>query len=162
MNERITGSVAAILNETELVLNRGAKHGVEIGMRFKVLHAAGTDIRDPETDEVIGSVENPKVEVKIVSVQDGLSVGRTFRTIHVPASGTRGFRDTFDYVSLVAGTYVPEHQRIETLRSDEPYAQKPLHEDDSIVQRGDRAVQVVESRTAKELRERSERLEEGN
>jgi hypothetical protein len=81
-NARLRGSVAAILSSTALVLNRGSDDGVLVGMRFAILNRQGANIKDPETGEILGSVEVPKAVVKVVRV-DGphLSVARTFRRI---------------------------------------------------------------------------------
>ena len=80
--ERKRGKVAAILTKRELVLNLGEDDGVTVGMRFVILNRHGIDVKDPDTGEVLGSVEVPKTVVKIVRI-DGphLSVARTFRTI---------------------------------------------------------------------------------
>lgn len=110
-------------------------------MRFKILHARGNEVRDPDTNEVIGNVEWPKVEVKVVDVQEHLSVARTFRTIDIPASGQES---VIDFVTRgVGGNYKPATRRTETLRSDEPFAQRDIHPSESYVQRGDPAVQIV-------------------
>jgi hypothetical protein len=77
--EPITGRVARILNSRELVINRGAEHGVTVGMRFEVLAPQAEDIRDPDTGELLGSVDRPKVEVRVVQVEPKLAVARTFR-----------------------------------------------------------------------------------
>lgn len=76
----IEGYVARVLNSRELVINRGSKHGVEVGMYFDVLAPEAEDIRDPVTDEPLGNVDRPKVAVKVVQVQEKLSVARTFRS----------------------------------------------------------------------------------
>lgn len=140
---RIQGKVAAVLNERELVLNVGAEEGVKIGMRFKILYPSGIEITDPDTDAQLGSVEWPKTEVKIVSVQDHMAVGRTFRTVTIPESGSR-------YTAIgVAGLfgrlneYVPERQVVETLRSGDGFAEKEIHPSESMVKRGDPAVEVT-------------------
>ncbi len=78
--EPIQGAVARILNSRELVINRGSDHGVEPRMYFEVLAREGEDIRDPETGDVLGSVERPKVVLRIVSVEPKLAVARTFRS----------------------------------------------------------------------------------
>jgi hypothetical protein len=139
---RIQGKVATVLNERELVLNVGADDGVTVGMRFKILYPDGIAITDPDTHEPLGSVEWPKTEVKIVSVQDHMAVGRTFRTITIPESGSR-------YNAIgVAGLfglndYEPERQVVETLRSSDGFAEKELAPSESVVKRGDPAVEVV-------------------
>lgn len=67
----ITGRVARILNEFQLVLNVGARQGVKPGMRF-VVYEEGEEIRDPENGEALGKLELVKAEVEAVHVQDAI------------------------------------------------------------------------------------------
>ena len=46
----IEGQVATIVNERELVINRGSDSGVNEGMKFKVV-GGELAIKDPETGE---------------------------------------------------------------------------------------------------------------
>ena len=48
-------------------------------MRFAVV-SEFFDIKDPETEDPIGSVKREKVRVKVVHVQGRLSVARTYET----------------------------------------------------------------------------------
>ena len=90
MADRIGSRVAQILTARELVINRGTVEGVAVGMRFAVLNRRGTDIRDPDTGDVLGSVELEKVLVKVVRVDEHLAVARTFRTFTVAGGGATG------------------------------------------------------------------------
>lgn len=130
MPDRIEGKVAELIDDQTLVINRGTEHGVRIGMRFAVLNPRGAEIKDPDTKEVIGSVEIEKVVVKIVRLERMLAVARTFRTFK---SG--GF--TLPILGLSTGT------RRETLRTDESTYKEELQPQDSYVNVGDPAVQVV-------------------
>src|SRR4051812_26924278 len=85
--ELISGKVARILNARELAINRGAAHGVQEGMRFAVLDDSGEDIQDPDTGEILGSVVRQKVDVEVFSVQDQLSLARTFKSRRVNVGG---------------------------------------------------------------------------
>ncbi len=78
-DEPIRGFVAEIINRRELVINVGSEQGVEVGMKFAVLSAKGAEIRDPISEEPLGSIEIPKVLVEVVRVQPRLSVARTFK-----------------------------------------------------------------------------------
>jgi len=130
--KRIEARVAEILNARELVLNKGEADGVKVGMRFAILNRKGADIRDPETNEVLGSVEVEKALVKIVRVHDQLSVGRTFRTISF--GGVLG---------ALSGLTATSRNVPETLKTDERTFQQELDESESYVKRGDPAVQIV-------------------
>jgi hypothetical protein len=95
-------------------------------MRFAVLNPRGSEVRDPDTDEVIGSVELEKVVVKIVRVEPRIAVGRTFRTF---SSGL--------FMLSIGGA------RQETLRTDQATSRDELDPKDSYVNVGDPVVQVV-------------------
>jgi hypothetical protein len=140
---RIEGKVATVLNERELVLNIGAEDGVEVGMRFKILYAGGIEITDPDTNEPLGSVEWPKTEVKIVSVQPHMAVGRTFRTVTIPEIGSphRGLGVGAWLAALP--NYEPAKQVVETLRTSDGFAEKEIDPSESVVKRGDPAVQIL-------------------
>ena len=72
----ITGHVARILSEHELVLNVGREHGVKEGMKF-VIFSESDQIFDPETGEDLGPLEIVKGRVKVFNVQERISRART-------------------------------------------------------------------------------------
>ena len=74
MAEPIRGKVARVLNGQEIVINAGNAHGVTVGMDFNVMDTNGEDIRDPDTNEVLGSIERPKVRVRVIHAQEKLAV----------------------------------------------------------------------------------------
>jgi hypothetical protein len=130
---RIEGKVAGLLTRRELVINRGATDGVEVGMRFAVLNSQGINIKDPDTGEVLGSTEIVKTVVKIVRIDgDHLSVGRTFRQL----PGRPGF------ASLAAGLY-GSPATVETLAIEDGQSIKEeLSQAESYVKVGDPVVQT--------------------
>lgn len=133
---RIEGKVARILTAQELVINRGSNVGVEIGMRFAVLNSKGSEIEDPDTGDLLGSVELPKTFVKVISVEPRLAIARTFREFVTPAvAGLLGSASSF------AGR--PERREKETLKTDESRLKDELDEEESYVKTGDRVVQVM-------------------
>lgn len=131
-SERIKGKVAAILSRRELILNIGSEDGVEIGMQFVILNSKGIDVTDPDSGEILGTVEVPKTVVKVVRV-DGphLSVARTFRTLR----GTPGIFGSS--MASIAGT----PSRPETLDITPGSSLKAeLSEEESFIKRGDIAL----------------------
>jgi hypothetical protein len=130
--ERIEGKVAQIMTAQDLVINRGSLDGVEIGQRYAILSPKGQDIKDPDTNEVLDSVELAKTFVKIVSVRPRIAVGRTFRTI-------KGSRGALNMSAIFNGS----EDRQETLRTAEHRAQQDLSAEESYVKIGDPAVQVL-------------------
>ena len=83
----IRGKIARILSTREVALNIGEQNGVALGMLFDIVSEAGLDIRDPDTDRELGSVELPKVRIKVTRVYDELSVASTYRTKRVNIGG---------------------------------------------------------------------------
>ncbi len=138
--KRIEGKIAQLLNERELVINRGTEDGVEIGMRFAILNPKGLDIKDPDTGKKLGSVELSKTLVKVVQVQPSMAVGRTFREFRTRGGALYSIAAS----AALAGMSSPPQSRVETLRTDESLVAKEINEADSLVKIGDTAVQLVD------------------
>ena len=135
----IRGKVARILNSRDLVINVGSRDGVVVGMYFDVLDPKGEDIKDPDTGEVLGSVERPKIRVQVVKVQERLSVASTYKKRQVNVGGRgAGLRGEF------AEFFMPPKfvTKYETLRTTER-TWEDLDENESYVKTGDPVVQVV-------------------
>jgi hypothetical protein len=88
MSEALSGKVAKILNSRELVINIGSNRGVTVGMFFEVLDPKGEDIVDPDSGETLGSVDRPKVKVKITRVLDKMSVASTYQSTRINVGGS--------------------------------------------------------------------------
>lgn len=141
---RIEGKVAKVISERDLVINRGSVAGVEPGMRFKIVAPEPSEIRDPDTDEVLGAVDITKVEVEAVTVEENLSVCRTFRKVRVPGKPRKqGVLSPYPFLteSIFGDSGTPDTERFETLRSDESFVANELAPESSYVKSGDRAVQ---------------------
>ena len=118
-NEPLRGKVARILNSRELVINIGEQEGVEIGMLFDVLNPKGEDIKDPDTGKTHGSIERPKVRVKIVTTQDKLSIAATYKQRKVNIGGSGPDIDLFGR-GLASMLLPPKWvDKYETLKTDE-------------------------------------------
>ena len=131
---RIEGKVAEIISDRELVINRGENDGVALGMRFKILHSRGAEIKDPDTGEILGQVEIDKTVVKITSVDDRISVGRTFRTIR---EGGGPFSSMY-----ATNLFRPATETLETLKTGGKNSKSDLTPEQSFVKIGDRAIQI--------------------
>lgn len=124
----IEGRVARLLNEREVVINRGSDHGVEEGMYFYVPDPSGDKIIDPETGDDLGSLDRPLIEFVVVEVLPSMSVGRT-----EDEEGT-GFYGGGNIARLF------RQGGPRTLKSDDvPF--KPITPAQSIVKVGDRVIQ---------------------
>lgn len=129
----IEGKVAQIISERDLAINRGSDHGVEIGMKFRILSKKGIAIVDPDTHAPIGSVEVEKTSVKIVEVHERVSVGRTFKTIKQSGMIANSYLNQF---RLATETF-------ETLKDGGNNSAPDLDEKDSLVKVGDLAVEDI-------------------
>lgn len=143
MSEKIRAKVARILNSREIVITAGASNGVLVGMFFDVMDPKGEDVTDPDTGEVLGSIERPKVRVQVTQVQDRIAVASTYKKqkVNVGGAGSGLFSD-LGAVSraLMPPKYVTKY---ETLKTDEK-TWEDLDEEQSYVKTGDPVVQVIE------------------
>jgi hypothetical protein len=139
MTNMIRGKVARVLNSRELALNIGSQNGVRKGMLFDVIDPKGEDIVDPDTGGILGSLERPKVRVKVISVQDKLSVASTYKKERVNIGGV-GIG-----TSAISQLFIqpPEHvTQYETLKTEEK-TWEDISEEESYVKCGDPVVQVT-------------------
>ena len=140
MTNPLRGKVARILDTRNLVINLGTNHGVIAGMYFDVLDTKGEDITDPDTGEVLGSIDRPKVRVQVLKAEEKLSVASTFRKTVVNVGG-RGSAA----MGGLAEMFMPPKNvtRYETLKTTEK-TWEDLDESESYVKTGDPVVQVLE------------------
>ena len=136
----IRGKVARVLNEREIAINIGTAHGVAVDMYFDVIDPHYEDIKDPDTNEVLGSLRRPKVRVQITHVQERLSTAMTYRSKKVNPGDSRGY----DLLGPFARSLMPPNwiTKYETLSKIEE-ARDVLDEEDSYVKAGDPVVQVI-------------------
>ncbi len=143
MTEPIRGKVARVLNEREIAINIGTAHGVDVGMYFDVMDPHGQDIIDPDTDEVLGSIERPRVRLKITYVQDKLAVASTYKSKQINIGGVALY-PALGYGPIARALMPPNWvTKYESLKKsgDTP---NMLDEDNSSVKTGDPVVQVLE------------------
>lgn len=127
---KLKGVVAQIVSDRELILNRGSADGVKSGMYFKILDPSTIDIKDPETQEVLGSISRIKIVVRAAEVAERITIAQTFRTKEVNVGGSG--------VNIFGGLMTPPKyvDQVETLRRGEDQAQ-PIGLKESIVAVGD-------------------------
>lgn len=150
MSNLIRAKVARVLNSREIAITAGEKHGVEIGMYFDVMDPNGEDIEDPDTGEIIGSIDRPKVRVKITQVHNKLSVASTFKKKEINVGGI-GTDLLFGVGALSRSLMPPKYiTKYETLKTEEK-TWEDLSEKESYVKTGDPVVQVMQSIVDDEL-----------
>jgi hypothetical protein len=138
MTDNIRGKVARILDTRHLVLNVGSAHGVKAGMYFDVLDPKGEDITDPDTGEILGSIERPKVRVQVIKVDEKLAVASTFKKREINVGGRGSI-----HMGNIADVFLPPKYvtKYETLKTTEK-TWEDLSEAESYVKSGDPVVQV--------------------
>ena len=73
--EKITGKVAAVVNNTQFVINRGKNNSVEKDMVFSIKMILPT-IKDPDDpSNILGSLIYEKGRIKISTIFDKMAVG---------------------------------------------------------------------------------------
>ena len=145
MTEPIRGKVAQVLNAREVAINRGYADGIKEGMYFDVISLDSGEIKDPDTNEVLGSIKRTKVRVRVTEVQEKLAVASTYEraTVDSPASFGPFAR------SLMPVSWINKYE-IETLRKSDKFAPVDIDGDDSDVKVGDPVVQVIEDEVERE------------
>ena len=145
MTEPIRGKVASLLNAREIAINKGYADHVTEGMYFDVMALESGEIRDPDTDEVLGSIKRTKVRVKVTEVQEKLAVASTYRQATFDSPATFG---PFAR-SLMPASWISKYE-IETLKKSDLFLPVDIDGDDSDVKIGDPVVQVIEDKVEQE------------
>lgn len=132
----IEGKVAEVLNEREILINKGSEAGVELGMTFRVT-TPDIPVRDPDTHEPLGTFNRDKIGIKTTEVYPKFSVGRTYETYIVK----NGLAMTGEAVSSAIKALSSDTTRVRTLRIGGGSSLVPLTEEESLVKVGDKVVQ---------------------
>lgn len=74
----ISAKVAKVLSDNELVINKGEADGVETGMIFTIKDDRLDDIVDPDTGEDLGSIDRPKISIRIMRTGKRAALGRRY------------------------------------------------------------------------------------
>jgi len=144
MNDLIRAKVARILNSREIAITAGEEQGVKIGMYFNVMDPNGEDITDPDTGEILGSIERPKVRIKVTQVHEKLSVASTYKKKEINVGGVGS--DFATGVGALSRALMPPKYvtKYETLKTEEK-TWEDLSEQESYVKTGDPVVEVPHS-----------------
>lgn len=135
------------MSNRAIAINLGSADDVRIGTRFAVLHpdSAGVEIKDPDTGEVLGHVEVPKVVVKIFRVS-APACAWPVRTARSPGTPAR-LSPMATMLSQAAGSFGVQRPAIpdqhETLEYDDASRiGRRLDPEDSFVEVGDPVVEA--------------------
>lgn len=134
----LQGKVARVLNSMEVAINIGSASGVEVGMKFDIMSDKREDIRDPDTNDVLGTLDRAKVRVSVSFVTEKFAIASTYKKRRVNVGGIGG-------VGTFARMLSPAKwiEKVETLKTSER-TWEDLDESQSYVKTGDSVVQVVE------------------
>lgn len=113
MDEPISGQVAAIIDETTLVLNIGYREGVKVDMVFTVF-SEGQEITDPQTGDALGKWEIVKADVVVTHVQERMATARSPVVEEAARPGTLSAQMVQDSFGSVVG----RRHRLEVRGSD--------------------------------------------
>lgn len=132
----IQGKVAAILNERDLVINRGENDGVSEGMLFQVTQP-DVPIRDPDSGLELGVLVRDKIKVRVVELHPHFSVAKTYETYsaRVPSEVQQA-------LSRFSGRTVTRVRKILTESSEQEG--DTIGREGSTVYVGDPVVQITE------------------
>jgi len=138
----LTGKVAQILNDREVIINRGSTHGVRVGTYIGIIDPLSLDVTDPETGDSIGGIRRVKVILKVTQVSDRLAVAATFKTTRVNTGGSG-----LGGLGAASRIFEPPKyvERVERLGFDSTSA-RPLDESESKVRIGDPFEEMTEDR----------------
>jgi len=158
MSAVIEGKVAAIIDDTALVLNVGYQHGVREGMVF-VIFAEHEDIKDPDTGESLGKWEMLKARVVVTHVQQRMCTVRAPAAAEEPATdSTRPLSVRMVEHSLGHyGQRAEEWQRLQVRSAD--IGGRPQSQPIAV---GDRGRSVLAEGQETGAGQEAERQEEGN
>jgi hypothetical protein len=125
----ITGKIAQVMSEYAVAINRGAEHGVQVGMIFGILGTGGVPVVDPETGASLGSVTYAKAYVKVAQVHNNWSIATTYREMSA---------------SDLAKAFGPTRV-VETLQVDKDALAKVRQDRDATVRVGDPVTEQQET-----------------
>ena len=132
----LQGKVASVLNSMEVAINIGSTSGVKVGMKFDIMSDKKEDIYDPDTNDVLGSVDRPIVRVLVSQVTEKFSIASTYRKKSVNVGGIGGIGPSFAKI-LSPPKWIHEVETLET-------SERTWEDERIYVKTGDPVVQVVE------------------
>ncbi|BCS42738.1 MULTISPECIES: FlgT C-terminal domain-containing protein [Pseudomonas syringae group] len=72
MNDRYVAKVVSVVDDTTVVINIGAEHGIRVGQTYLVV-GLGEKINDPDTGETLEQLELVRGRVAVVHIQQKIS-----------------------------------------------------------------------------------------
>ncbi|MFC3900383.1 hypothetical protein [Aliicoccus persicus] len=96
--------IAAILSETEVIINAGSLDGIQIGQTFYIIDTEGRIIKDPDTDSILGKFEGYKGKLIVKKTEDRFSYCETptyYKSLAVESTlaSSRALLNSLDTIS---------------------------------------------------------------
>ncbi len=108
----VEGKVAKVLNNNEIVINRGRIDSVRQGMLFEVFSPDGEEVWDPDTGETLGTVEDVKAKAEVTEVKDRLAIARLQASQQMPL-GAAGMGEMQEQLQRMFGQMFGDDVRVQ-------------------------------------------------
>ena len=109
----IYAKIVKILNNTQVVIDKGLENGIREGMEF-IIYDDGEEVRDPNSGKIIDRLEIPKGKVIVTHVMPKLSLLETGeKLVKIPSA--------LEQAINVLDVYAPRIERVkQTLNIEGP------------------------------------------
>src|SRR5438309_2069601 len=111
-------------------------------MRFAVLFESPTEIRDPETNELLDTNDREKVRVRASEVRSKVTICRTYLVRTIPGGSFHISRLAAPDLVNLAKEFLPPQKIVDTLRATDKDLPAPLSPEESYVKINDRVIQI--------------------
>lgn len=92
--------VVKILDEYNLIINAGTKHGIKQNDEFQILDKKGSEVIDPDTQEVIGQLDLIKATVNVTELQEKMCICSSKHTVKINSPFSAGLSSITDNLSF--------------------------------------------------------------
>lgn len=137
----LQGRVAQILNERELVINIGSDQGVKPGMKFSVLSETPVEIHDPQSGELLDTVDREKVRVQATEIRQKITICKTYVKRKI-GGGALYSSDVLAGIARATDAFRPPIEIVDTLKATDKSLPPPLSPEESYVKINDRVVLI--------------------
>lgn len=69
--------IIKIISDSEFIINAGSNQHVKIGTEFSILDKKGEEVKDPDTEEVLGYLDITKGEIHVTRVFPNMSIAKS-------------------------------------------------------------------------------------
>ena len=131
----MNNKIVKIIDEYTVIINAGTNKGIEIGDKLQIIDEKGSEVKDPDTNEVLGFLDLIKDTVEVSEVHDKMCICVTPHYTTVNNIISPGLRS-------IAGSIVFSEQK--KLNVDLSQVTGGLRKSDAPIQIGD-PVRIIKS-----------------